>query len=467
MRLHPGSRLMQEGIEVAASAVWQNLKGRQTPIEAAEQQLIRDLGVACHRRMLELHGTDPDAAIELALVGEGLYRHLQQQDPDQPDWVAVHDEQFCRYGAIWIHDQLSAGSCGLDPERHEQRRQLGIALLDRLATLHGEPPYWLPVMRQSLERLAPPPPPAPSTLLQIAVVGNCQTHPLFLGLQEALPHHAIHFCTPVHMATPADVAQLHRVLADTDLLVMHRILPGYRDDIGLDGPTLRARLPPKGRQLVLPNLHYEGYHPLIGYANIDPARQAGLAAESPLGDYHDFLAMAAAHRGIDATQLLELRLRPAMAERLRQWHAASLDQLRQREAECDLALSPWIEQHWRSEPLFHTINHPSNRLLEQLLAAVLAWIQPEQPPSTPSLGDFEYLGQHHHGVVPWVWQALELGPWAVEGGRREWTYPWSLRDQLHDSIDFYNRHPWIANDNQTLAKFQLASDLLDLSSHSD
>jgi hypothetical protein len=53
--------------------------------------------------MLEHAGSDRLEAIAHALAGAHLLAGLKQHYPNQPLWVDVHEEECCRYGAIWIH----------------------------------------------------------------------------------------------------------------------------------------------------------------------------------------------------------------------------------------------------------------------------------------------------------------------------------------------------------------------------
>ena len=48
-------------------------------------------GLASHRRMFEIAETDTDAAITYALDGARIFQALRQQNPIQPEWVAVHE----------------------------------------------------------------------------------------------------------------------------------------------------------------------------------------------------------------------------------------------------------------------------------------------------------------------------------------------------------------------------------------
>jgi hypothetical protein len=464
--------LKRQDLGKLAELVWEGVLAADTALQSDDVQLLLDLGLACHQQMLAVASSEPDQAISLASWGARLYGHLLEEAAPQPEWVAIHQEQFCRYGSIWIHRQLKAGDHGWSARERRDLNALALQLLEQLGRYHDPLPPWLPCMRQELLAMASAAADATATARPagtslITIVGNCQTHPLFLGLERALPSHRFHFCTPVHLATPEDVKDLHGVLRDTQVLVMHRITPGYRDGIGLDGATLEALLPAGAHAIVLPNLHYEGYHATIGYAHDDRGELPGLAAESPLGDYHDFLAMAAAERGLEAEAILELPATPAMDDLLRGWHRRSLAELARREHDCDLQFSPWLEANYNASdhplPLFHTFNHPSNQLLERLLADLIGMLELEQVIEPPWIADtMESLGRQRHGILPWTRQALGLPAWASAEGRSDWETSWTLEEQLGASIGFYQRHSWLMACNRKQEKFQMADRLLAL-----
>ena len=437
------------------SLLLERLEERQGQIEPLDQTQIRNLGVGCHEQMLKCAEQDPVTAIDLALTGERLFRQLQQSAPDQPDWVVIYYEQFCRYGAIWIQEQIRGG--GSLNGQIQQYSGLAFLLLERLESFHPDLPTWITMMRQEMQELAQ----QALQLPRLALVGNCQMHPIYLALRQVLPELEIYFCPSVHLATASDVAELHAVLPETDFLVMHRIQPGYRDGIGLDGATLQQLLPPHACRLVLPNLHYEGHHPWIGYAHDPEGRLAQLEASSPLGPYHDFLAMAAARRGLSAQDLLTWTLPEELALQIREHHQNSLQQLRQREADCAVEISSWIDDHHREFPIVHTINHPTHAALLELLGRVLAALNLKHELDPMSLKVQEHLGELSIPILPWVRKALGLEAWAKEWGHRYHDEPFGIGAQLEASIGFYLENPWIAALNQHLEKAQFAESALD------
>ncbi|MCX5938476.1 MAG: hypothetical protein NTW02_09795 [Cyanobium sp. LacPavin_0920_WC12_MAG_62_9] len=52
--------------------------------------------------MLELGELQRSEAIEHALAGAELLAALHGHPSSEPDWVAVHEEQCCRHGALWV-----------------------------------------------------------------------------------------------------------------------------------------------------------------------------------------------------------------------------------------------------------------------------------------------------------------------------------------------------------------------------
>ena len=428
----------------------------------AERQRCRSLACRCHERMhaLEDQGETSDELRQLAWAGAQLFAQLLDSSGEEPPWVAVCHEQCCRLGLIRLHQLLTDPLRELSGEELAELRGQAQVLIERLKALPAPPAAWLLRMEETLQQRQPGASGSDGPL--IVVVGNCQSFPLHLGLCQALPHARHHLARPVHMATADDVAQLHGLLPAADVLVMHRVQPGYRDGLGVDMDTLSALLPSGAKRLVLPNLHYEGHHPWIGYAADPDGELNRLEAEAPLGPYHDFLAMEAAQRGLEAADLLALPLTVPVAEALQAWHAASLEQLRQREADCSITLSDWIERHHREARLFHTFNHPSNRTLEALLGRLVAAIDPQwSAAAATDLGARESLGGSSHSIHPWVRQALELGSWASAPGQRGHDQPWTLEEETSASIDFYRRHPWIHAAQANRPKARLAGELLD------
>ena len=349
-----------------------------------------DQAVACHTRMLALAESERSIAIEQALKGAKLFAILRQQNSPLPDWLPLLEEQCCRYGAIWVYEWFRDIDTSNSIPQHQGEGQWAsqaLGCIERLEQLHDSPIDWLAHMREVLRQV---PPAATVTakateLHRLVVVGNSQFDPLRLGLGSALPHAQITYWSSGCLTTselaapelaaseliaPENRASLQQVLANADALVIQRLPSGSPDSI--DIPGLISLLPASARAIVVPQLHYEGHHPWIGYAQDPDGRLAALQAESPLGGYQDFLAMAAARRGLEADYLLQEPLPTSLAVAIGKVHSQSLAQLQQQEADCDLGLADWIADQHRHMGIVHSIHQPTQAAIQQLLRRLLA-----------------------------------------------------------------------------------------------
>jgi hypothetical protein len=219
-------------------------------------------------------------------------------------------------------------------------------------------------------------------------------------------------------------------------------------------------MPADAQTLVVPTLHYEGYHPWIGYAQGDADRQAVGNDASPLGPYHDFLAMAAAGKGINPKSLLNRAPLSDVTQILQKWQTETLDQLRWREQECDVGISDWIEQRFRVQPLFHTINHPTKTLLDELYIRLFSTTRLSATATLDLSDPVDHLGELSIPIHPWVIHALNLGQWANAWGQRQGR-PITWDQQLMQSLTFYQRHTDLIEANRNHPKFALAQCILE------
>ena len=427
-----------------------------------------DQAVACHTRMVELAESERPSAIEQALKGAKLFAILRQQSPLLPDWVPFLEEECCRYGAIWVYEWLRDSDTSKSIPQHQDAGQWvsqALGCMERLEQLCDSPINWLTHVRDFLLQVQPPNDAVPAKGLELhrlVVVGNSQVDPLRLGLGSAFPHAQSTYWPTGCLTTPEERASLQQLLANADVLVIQREPPGSPGNIYI--PSLIFLLPATARTIVVPQLHYGGHHPWIGYAQDPDGRLAALQAESPLGEYHDFLAMAAACRGLEADYLLQQPVPSSLAEAICQLHAKSLAELHQQEADCDLGLADWIADQYRHTAIVHSIHQPTQAAIEQLLRRLLAQLTTRDQAAAIELaaeGGLDQVIALSIPIHPWVRQSLNLESWAASWGKKD-GHTWPIQEQLASSIDFYRRHPWIGEANFEHDKYRFAEQCLDL-----
>ena len=426
-----------------------------------------DQAVACHTRMVELAEGERPSAIDQALKGAKLFAILRQQSPLLPDWVPFLEEECCRYGAIWVYEWFRDSDTSNSIPQHQDAGQWAnqaLVCMERLEQLHDSPINWLTHVRDLLRQVpaAAVVPAKGLELHRLVLVGNSQVDPLRLGLGSAFPNAQVAYRPSGCLTKPDERASLQQLLAGADALVVQREPSGSPGSIYI--PDLIFLLPATARAIVIPQFHYGGHHPWIGYTQDPDDRLAALQTESPLGKYHDFLAMAAACRGLEADYLLQQPVPSSLAEAICQVHAKSLAELHQQEADCDLGLADWIADQHRQTAIAHSIHQPTQAAIQQLLRLLLAQLTTREQAAAIELAAEGALDQ---GIAlsipihPWVRQSLNLESWATSWGKKD-GQTWSIQEQLSSSIDFYRRNPWIAEANLEHDKYRLAEQCLDL-----
>lgn len=127
--------------------------------------------------------------------------------------------------------------------------------------------------------------------------------------------------------------------------------------------------------LVIPNLFFRGYFPELTYAG-----EEGKRLPSPIGEYHHAGIIAGWEMGLVQNELyrflnsenfyLETGLRDALKK--------SIKELINREKVCDITISDFILNNYKSKPLFYTVNHPTGALIYELAIRILKKLEIER-----------------------------------------------------------------------------------------
>lgn len=235
---------------------------------------------------------------------------------------------------------------------------------------------------------------------ELVVVGNCQAEALRLLLDgDGLPYRGVRM-PPVHELAKDDLPHLEALLSRTRYAVLQPIADDYRG-LPLGAAQLRRLLPADARVVMVPVLFYSGTLPW--QALIRDPRDG--AHDPPVVPYHDLRTLAQAATGSP-------RRHP---QQVAEHAAASIGDLRAREdaygtvRASDLLSPPYAD-------LFHTINHPGNRVLVELARRVRRELGLRGDVQTP---EGTLLSSVISPVEPFVADALGIEPrgphWLVHG----------------------------------------------------
>jgi hypothetical protein len=262
------------------------------------------------------------------------------------------------------------------------------------------------------------------------VVGNCQASALELLLNQSsnfLRHFEMQEVPAVHLMSASDVTHLQQSLKSTRLLIVQQISADYRDNIGLGTADLQSRLPAEGQSLTYPSIFWPAYSPELFYMN-----SADSAHFTEDFDYHHRLIFRGYLEQLTPFETLTNLIDTSYVDADPRSAEIACAELERRETDLDIRVSGFISQHFQDRRLFHTINHPSNECLLDVVRQILN--QLDLACDVPLRQPGEILGQTTYPILPSVQSALGL--------KFESDFLFKIRDkQMHpiDVIDGYYR----------------------------
>ena len=202
-------------------------------------------------------------------------------------------------------------------------------------------------------------------MTKICILGNCQAQHLESMLGIACPTIEVLKLDPVFMMNEAHHEPLFDTLEKADMIFAQRISDEFKFD-WLSSSTIRATF---GKKVtVWPNVYFDGYFPGVNYIYLGGWGKL----LSPLVEYHFDPLVKAYRTGKSVDEAIASYASEAVFELAPDPFKQSLDQLRAREQDVDVAISDFIEGHGASQRFFYTPNHPTNELLGEMLRRMTA-----------------------------------------------------------------------------------------------
>lgn len=198
--------------------------------------------------------------------------------------------------------------------------------------------------------------------MKIVFIGNCQAQALsqithFLGLDVELE-----FVPLVFDIENFNTQQVKDKIYSCDFVFSQRVSEDYQVDF-VRPSAIRASF--GERALIWPNVYFDGYFPGVRYIYAPN----GNKVTGPLTDYHFVQIQKMWAQGASPEEALERLIGPLPFEGLPADPVAdSLFHLRHREQYADIQISDHIEKNYAHEKLFYSMNHPTDKLLLELLS---------------------------------------------------------------------------------------------------
>ena len=201
--------------------------------------------------------------------------------------------------------------------------------------------------------------------IKISIIGNCQNFDIANILRICTKNKYL-VKSFNHNSLSKNSKEVNDALSSSDYVITQSLSDSFGD---FSTKSLKSRFHDKC--VVIPNLFFRGYHPELTYAG-----REGLRAQSPLGDYHHIGIVAGHQLNIAPSNLKKLLRSNEFYTKtgLATVFLQSLNELRSRELNCDVTISDFIENNFRSRALFYTVNHPTILLLAELVERILVYI---------------------------------------------------------------------------------------------
>lgn len=120
--------------------------------------------------------------------------------------------------------------------------------------------------------------------------------------------------------------------------------------------------------IIIPNIYFSGLHPDLVYVG-----KMGNRYQSPIGDYHSAIGIAAFLEKVHVNQAIQLYRDLEFFQSsgfYAEWQN-SLNEFNGRELFCDISISDYIENNILNNPLFYSSNHPVIELIVLLARRIL------------------------------------------------------------------------------------------------
>jgi hypothetical protein len=189
--------------------------------------------------------------------------------------------------------------------------------------------------------------------VRVVVLGNCQAQ-MIEGLIARADNVTVDRLPPVFEMSEPQKANVLKKLDAADHIFAQRIGDTYHL------PWLQSSFLTTlygERCSIWPNLYFDGYSPSIRYLYLE--RQGKI--NSPLDEYHFDHIIQSFRRGCSIANTVRLLNDDDLD--VHGPFEQSLEQLRQRELDCDVTISNAVEEAVFRRQCFYTANHPDSELL--------------------------------------------------------------------------------------------------------
>ena len=224
------------------------------------------------------------------------------------------------------------------------------------------------------------------------VYGNCQARPLARALNESKAwrkeYNLAADIIPVHKMDRSNISNFHRIIKTVDVFIYQNVSNTYDETLSTE--YLLKLLKPSCESISFPSAFFKGYNPEIVYIK----NKQGQKIPSPTGGYdflllHEYLTQ---NKKVSTFHMNYGKLNYLSTSFLDEYLGITINELNQREEKLNIRVVRFIEDNWSSSQLFHTVNHPANKLLFYLANEILKFLKFPLLTKQESSKEYEFQG---------------------------------------------------------------------------
>lgn len=199
------------------------------------------------------------------------------------------------------------------------------------------------------------------------VLGNCQSQPVSELIEFKNP--SFHVLSTLKVHELREIKTMPSYFDDADYIITQNLGNGFGV---LETKNIKKHFSDK--VTVIPGCFFKGNHQDWNYFNhIGPSTDNINRVQSPIGDYHNQTVYDSFVEGLNVEETLQ-RLTSVKYNKEKYGHLAkeSINELKRREKLTDVNVSDFIWSNYKlGKRLFHSFNHPSKVVLNELVNRVL------------------------------------------------------------------------------------------------
>ncbi len=282
----------------------------------------------------------------------------------------------------------------------------------------------------------------------VCVSGNCTTgviSELLKTNKDFVKGFEIKSLTPIFMINEGNVDEYLNTVKQCDIYITQSIVGERYKNFGIDTESIKTLLGAQADVFMIPVPYFTGYFPEQFYLH-DENGIAVQPCEGLPSPYHNKIILWGYINKIAEENLLEIMYKDVCMNGILQNVCENINELKRREVDMSFGISEYIEENYKKERLFWTLNHPTNSLLVYMSKEILKLLGIKKHIFSKMINyrGGELLGGYATPILPSVKKDLDL-----KFNTANYLYTFDI---IRATYNYYDNHRNLVELNKHLVK---------------